>query len=156
MLMSAFVEVTVDPHDFDWNRFWKRFTSHHQKFTLLTFWEDLYLTEGRESLSQSLEELATAATMLDTGKQRSLYADLMEGAFRSPNDLFGEEIASKALRLARKRVELISSYEEQNSHKFALITSQSVSEWRKEVGLTEIWKSRPLRARTSKIQTHRP
>ncbi len=151
MLMSAFVELTVDPRQFDWNRFWKRFNSHHQKFTLLTFWEDLYLTRtGDKSLSQSLEDLAAATRELNTGKQKSLYADLTEGSFRAPRDLMGQKIASMALGLAQKRADLISSFEERNSYKFPLITRESVVKWRSEVGLTKLWQSRPLRTRTSK------
>lgn len=155
MLMSAFVELTVDPHDFDWNRFWKRFTSHSRKFTSLCLWEETHLGADEivmspESGEDYFENLAKAVTMLDTGKQKSLYADVMDGSFRSPNDLFGEEIAFKALRLARKRVDLISSFEERNSYKFPLITRESVVKWRSEVGLTKLWESRPLRTRRSK------
>ncbi len=155
MLMSAFVELTVDPQDFDWHRFWKRFTSHGQKFTTLSFWEESRLTPDEIVMSLELEEdyfenLAKDVKMLDMGKQKSLYADVIEGSFRSPSDLFGEEIAFKALRLARKRVELIFSFEERNSYKFPLITRESVVKWRSEVGLTKLWQSRPLRTRTSK------
>jgi AbiV family abortive infection protein len=160
MLVSAFVELTADPHDFDWSRFWKRFTSHKQKFTTLSFWEEIRLAPnepatGLEPGEDYFANLGRTVNWLEAAKQKSLYADFFKRSFRTPRDLIGEGTASRALELSQKRVQMMALFEKDNSHKFPLLTRESVVAWRSQCGLAGIWESRPLRTKASKTKTAR-
>lgn len=128
----------------NWRRFWKRFTSHEEKFKTATHLEDMFLDHTfPDNLKDYFGELKAQVQDLERGKQKSLYCNFTENIPYVPSEIFGENMATNALKWAKSRVNLFSWVEDEYKKSGILekISKQSIENFRKEFGITKLFES---------------
>lgn len=126
MLISALVEVIMNPATYSWKKFWRRYSSHAVKNKNILILEDFALTEVGD-LPAYFKELPNVAFEIEKGRQTALYSDCIEDVFHSPTDLFTERMATNALAWAKGRVDLIREFENRSLFRIETMTTAELS-----------------------------
>lgn len=101
-LVAATVEATANK--IDWKKFWKDYRNHEFKARRAVHLEMFGLPPFPRATE--LAKVDKLVSQIEKDRKSSLYSDISNNRFVSPDEVIGENLASQMLNIAEDRLEL--------------------------------------------------
>lgn len=128
MVISAAVDLIAG--SIDWNSFWRKLRNHKKKTGTMEFIENV-LVSSDENFTP-FEDVQKQIPVFEEIKMASLYADMFQNDFFSPNEIVSERMVKGLIELTGHRIDLIDATSPQDEM-LRTITKESILLYREKL-----------------------
>lgn len=128
MVTSALLGTTIKPKSFDWQKFWRRYSSHRSKSENILAIGDVENQIAKGRLIH-FTAIAILTTDIEKNRQAALYSDFKEGGFCSPSDIVTKEQAKASLEWLKYVLDMIKNAEAKGLSGIDTMTTSEIAEY---------------------------